>query len=163
MNIYFRKAKEHESYLIQNEMESQGRYTKGWKSGVLILACCSKTHTILGWARHWRTKAERDVVKSVTVKKQYRGEKIGLHLVNYLMKNKANIDKWYLNCMPSLGDYYRGLGYKDKPWSVAPELFDEDDDPEELCLVCQTKDFTPYKKQTHIYIPTVMEKNMRVQ
>lgn len=142
MKYFFRDATKKESALIKQITELQGRYTKYWDSGRVLLFCAKTDGDILGWVRHWHTKMGINAIMSLTINEAYRGHKLGLLLTSQLIQTTPDVDLWYMDCKGSLANYYKALGFKEIDRAEVPELLNPDEWPEHIAMAGHTSDVT---------------------
>ena len=143
MDLCFRQATDAESELIKEIVALQGRYTKLWNDGPTYMLCRSGDGMPLAWVRHWRTPLGRHAVMSLTVQEEERGKKLGLYLVQQLITQTTETDRWILDCHKSLKLYYERIGFREIDRAQAPELLSADELPDSICMECLRGNLQP--------------------
>ncbi|MGE4352208.1 MAG: GNAT family N-acetyltransferase [Bdellovibrionales bacterium] len=136
MTFSFRMATAAESDQIKQIVQAQGRYIKDWESCPILLLCAT-LNRVIGWVRHWRLSGDRHAIMSLTVDEAFRGRELGLALVFQLIKQAVDTECWVLDCKASLRGYYARLGFVEMDRAMAPELLDETDDPDSICMTAR--------------------------
>lgn len=101
-----------EKKYFYNYMKSVNRWITEWNNENDLMCAIEDNWELIWFAREVIfTKDKISVIWNVWIREDYRGKKLGLKLVQYLVDNiKQNIVR--LDCVPSLEFYYNTLWFK---------------------------------------------------
>ena len=138
-DIRIRRATKKERAIIKSYREEKNCMDY-WGTGPVYVA--ARGTELLGFAcEDIEPQEKKHIVQTVYIAPEARGHHLGQEIIKYLM-SKSKAKKWYLDCKPSLENYYGELGFRTIDWSNFPEYM-EGAAPDQLLMMRARATATP--------------------